>query len=219
MACFNLDMRRPKRAPQPSSPRSWETWGIRQFHRSRHVLFGARRFMFWSILLRCAILLTIARARALFQITAPPLPVLAFTILAGLAAGSWFGFGKILASSAAFTSRANRRIRMLTAGQSCTIHPPVQLNFVAARATGRTPSVTDGDPLRCRIEIRAMPERVPKAAKHNLRRLSWRFTDTRVAFPTRMHPHLPQARRGESHPVHRPSEVSCSSCAATFYLV
>ena len=93
---------------------------------------------------------------------------------------------------------------MLTAGQSCTIHPPVQLNFVGARATGRTPSVTDGDPLRCRIEIRAMPERVPKAAKHNLRRLSWRFTDTRVAFPTRMHPHL--RRRGAAR-----RKSSCAS--------
>ena len=76
--------------------------------------FDARRFVFWSIFASMAavvaILLTVPQAGALFQITAPPLPVLAFTILAGLAAGSWFGFGKILASSAAFASRANRSI-------------------------------------------------------------------------------------------------------------
>jgi hypothetical protein len=49
-----------------------------------------------------AILLTVPQAGAIFQVTAPPLPVLAFTILA---AGSWFGFGEILASSAPLASR------------------------------------------------------------------------------------------------------------------
>ena len=71
--------------------------------------FDARRYVFWSIFATMAVviavLLTVAEAGALFQITAPPLPVLACTILAGLAAGSWFGFGKILASSAPFGTR------------------------------------------------------------------------------------------------------------------
>jgi Ca2+-transporting ATPase len=71
--------------------------------------FDARRFVFWSIFASMAvvvaILLTVPQAGALFQVTAPPLPVLAFTILAGLAAGSWFGFGKLFATSAALASR------------------------------------------------------------------------------------------------------------------
>jgi P-type Ca2+ transporter type 2C len=71
--------------------------------------FDARRHVFWSILASMAVvvtvLLTVAEAGALFQITAPPLPVLALAILAGLAAGSWFGFAKILANSAAFAPR------------------------------------------------------------------------------------------------------------------
>ncbi|WP_338827162.1 cation-translocating P-type ATPase [Bradyrhizobium sp. 27S5] len=71
--------------------------------------FDARRFVFWSIFALTTfvvtILLTIPQAGALFQITAPPLPVLAFTILAGLAAGSWFGFGKLLTRPAPFGSR------------------------------------------------------------------------------------------------------------------
>ncbi len=69
--------------------------------------FDARRYVFWSIFASVAVvvtvLLTVAEAGALFQITAPPLPVLALTIIAGLAAGSWFGFAKILANSAAVT--------------------------------------------------------------------------------------------------------------------
>jgi Ca2+-transporting ATPase len=64
--------------------------------------FDARRFVFWSIFgstaLVVAILLTVPTAAALFQIAAPPLPVLALAILAGFVAGSWFGFGKIFAS-------------------------------------------------------------------------------------------------------------------------
>jgi Ca2+-transporting ATPase len=71
--------------------------------------FDERRFVFWSIFASMAvvvaILLTIPQAGALFQITAPPLPVLALTIFAGLAAGSWFGFGKLLAHSGSFASQ------------------------------------------------------------------------------------------------------------------
>ena len=50
--------------------------------------FDARRFVFWSIFSAMAviitILLTVDEAGALFQITAPPLPVPALTLLAGL---------------------------------------------------------------------------------------------------------------------------------------
>lgn len=70
--------------------------------------FDARRFVFWGIFgsmaVVVAILLTIPQAGALFQITAPPLPALALTIVAGLAAGSWFGFGKLLAHSGSFAA-------------------------------------------------------------------------------------------------------------------
>jgi Ca2+-transporting ATPase len=75
--------------------------------------FDARRYVFWSIFATMAVvvtvLLTVAEAGALFQITAPPLSVLAFTILAGLAAGSWFGFGKILVNLVAFKISETRR--------------------------------------------------------------------------------------------------------------
>jgi len=75
--------------------------------------FDARRFVFWSIFATTAfvvtILLTVADAGALFQITAPPLPALAFTIFAGFAAGSWFGFGKLLASLLALRESDQRR--------------------------------------------------------------------------------------------------------------
>lgn len=68
--------------------------------------FDARRYVFWSIFAAMAVvvtvLLTVAEAGALFQITAPPLSVLALTLLAGLAAGSWFGFGKIFVRSPVF---------------------------------------------------------------------------------------------------------------------
>ncbi len=71
--------------------------------------FDARRYVFWSIFAAMAVvvavLLTVPLAGVLFQITAPPLPVLVFTLFAGLAAGSWFGFGKLLASSVAFRFR------------------------------------------------------------------------------------------------------------------
>lgn len=45
------------------------------------------------------ILLTVDEVGALFQITLPPLPVLACTIVAGVMAGSWYGVGRVLASS------------------------------------------------------------------------------------------------------------------------
>ena len=68
--------------------------------------FDARRVVFWSIFASMtvvvAILLTVPQAGALFQVTAPPLPVLALTILAAVAAGSWYGFGKILKGSGMF---------------------------------------------------------------------------------------------------------------------
>ena len=71
--------------------------------------FDARRVVFWGIFasttLVVAILLTVDEAGALFQITAPPLPVLVLTTPAGFAAGSWFGFGKIFASLLALASR------------------------------------------------------------------------------------------------------------------
>lgn len=64
--------------------------------------FDTRRFVFWSILAALivvvTILLTVDEAGALFQITAPPVPLLVLTILGSLAAGGWFGFAKILAS-------------------------------------------------------------------------------------------------------------------------
>ena len=73
------------------------------------------RFVFWSILASLivvvTILLTVDEASALFQITAPPLPVLVLTILGSLAAGGWFGFAKILASLLPCTSRKSDQTR------------------------------------------------------------------------------------------------------------
>ena len=77
--------------------------------------FDTRRFVFWSILAALivvvTILLTVDEAGALFQITAPPLPVLVLTILGSLAAGGWFGFAKILASLLPCTSRKSDQTR------------------------------------------------------------------------------------------------------------
>ena len=76
--------------------------------------FDTRRFVFWSILASLivvvTILLTVDEASALFQITAPPLPVLVLTIWR-LAAGGWFGFAKIIASLLPCTSRKSDQTR------------------------------------------------------------------------------------------------------------
>ena len=77
--------------------------------------FDTRRFVFWSILAALivvvTILLTVDEAGALFQITAPPVPLLVLTILGSLAAGGWFGFAKILASLLPCTSRKSDQTR------------------------------------------------------------------------------------------------------------
>ena len=62
--------------------------------------FDSRRSIFWGIFgataIVLAVLLYVPQAGALFQITAPPLAVLAAAIFTGFAAGSWFGLWKIV---------------------------------------------------------------------------------------------------------------------------
>ena len=102
-----------RRARQPLSPPFWGTLAFANSAEVGTSFFDARRFVFWSIFATTAfvatILLTDADAGALFQITAPPLPVLALTIFAGFAAGSSFGFGKMLASLLASRETDQRR--------------------------------------------------------------------------------------------------------------
>ena len=88
--------------------------------------------------------------------------------------------------------------------------------------------LTNRRPPRCRTEMRAMP---PGAASetHAIARqpalvLSWRSTGTRKqdqeVFPNpHAPPHLPAGEAqfcAECHHVHRPSEVSCTSCHREF---
>ncbi len=63
--------------------------------------FDIRRYAFWGIFFSMFVVVSILLLHdgvgALFQISRPPLPVLALTVLASLVAGSWFGVGKLLA--------------------------------------------------------------------------------------------------------------------------
>ena len=62
--------------------------------------FDVRRIVFWSILaatcIVVAILLAVPAAGALFQFTPPPLTGLLYSIVAGVAAGGWFGIGRVI---------------------------------------------------------------------------------------------------------------------------
>jgi P-type Ca2+ transporter type 2C len=62
--------------------------------------FDTRRIIFWGIFgVTCMViagLLSVSAAGALFQFTAPPLPILLLSVAAGLTAGSWFGVARML---------------------------------------------------------------------------------------------------------------------------
>lgn len=70
--------------------------------------FDRRRYAFWSIFISMIVVVTVLLAveevGALFQITTPPLPVLALTITAATIAGSWYGIGKVLANVGALST-------------------------------------------------------------------------------------------------------------------